>query len=104
MTDSEIATALAALGHEARLKLFRLLVRAGPEGLSVGEIGRHLAIPPSTLAHHLGALVAAGLVTQEKRGRAVISRAEYALLNGIFAAVEAECCAGVARLDDDTAA
>ena len=60
MTDAEIAAALAALGHEARLKLFRLLVRAGPEGLSVGEIGRHLSIPPSTLAHHLGALVAAG--------------------------------------------
>lgn len=104
MTDAEIATALAALGHEARLKLFRLLVRAGPEGLGVGEIGKHLAIPPSTLAHHLGALVAAGLVTQEKQGRAVISRADYAALRGIFMAVEAECCAGVERLDDDAVA
>ena len=104
MTDAEIAAALAALGHEARLKLFRLLVRAGPEGLSVGEIGRHLSIPPSTLAHHLGALVGAGLVSQERQGRAVLSRADFAALRGIFLAVEAECCQGVARLDDDAVA
>ncbi|MGG7568182.1 ArsR/SmtB family transcription factor [Rhodovulum sp. DZ06] len=103
MTDAEIASALAALGHEARLKLFRLLMRAGPEGLSVGEIGRHLGLAPSTLAHHLGALVAAGLVEQEKQGRAVISRADFAALRGIFRAVEAECCAGVETLDDDAA-
>lgn len=103
MTDAEIATALAALGHEARLKLFRLLMRAGPEGLSVGEIARHLGLAPSTLAHHLGALVAAGLVVQEKQGRAVISRADFAALRGIFLAVEAECCAGVETLSDDVA-
>ncbi|HEX9859051.1 MAG TPA: helix-turn-helix domain-containing protein, partial [Paracoccaceae bacterium] len=58
--------ALAALGHDARLAIFRLLVKAGPDGLIVGEIGAHLGLAPSTLAHHLAGLVAAGLVAQER--------------------------------------
>jgi DNA-binding transcriptional ArsR family regulator len=62
---SPTARALAALGHDTRLAIFRLLVRAGEEGLNVGEIGQHLDQAPSTLAHHLSALVEAGLVVQE---------------------------------------
>jgi DNA-binding transcriptional ArsR family regulator len=96
MDDASAATALAALGHEARLRVFRLLVRAGPEGAAMGEIGRLLGIPPSTLAHHLGALVAAGLVLQEKRGRETRSRADFAAMRTLLGYVEAECCAGLA--------
>jgi ArsR family transcriptional regulator, arsenate/arsenite/antimonite-responsive transcriptional repressor len=62
--------ALAALGHDARLAIFRLLVQAGEEGLIVGEIGAHLGLAPSTLAHHLNTLV-----IQERRGREVVNRA-----------------------------
>ena len=72
--EQTAATALAALGHEARLRIFRLLVRAGDEGLSVGEIGTHLGVPASTLAHHLSALVTAGLVIQERQGRIIRNR------------------------------
>ncbi len=54
------ARSLAALGHDARLAIFRLLVKAGDAGLNVGQIGGHLGIAPSTLAHHLGTLVDAG--------------------------------------------
>lgn len=89
------AKAFGALGHDARLGLFRLLVRAGPEGLNIGEIGRLLSLPPSTLAHHLGVLVAAGLVTQERRGRAVANRADYERLRAVFDFVEECCCVGV---------
>ncbi len=92
---------LAALGHEARLDIFRLLVRAGHDGLNVGEIARHLAIPPSTLAHHLGALAAAGLVTQERQGRQIVNRADYDRLNQTLAYLTSECCAGIA---DESAA
>jgi uncharacterized ion transporter superfamily protein YfcC len=56
------ARALSALGHDARLSIFRLLVQAGENGLRVGDIGTHLDMAASTLAHHLSALVAAGLV------------------------------------------
>jgi ArsR family transcriptional regulator len=94
---------LAALGHEARLGLFRLLVRAGPEGLNIGAIGRAIGVPASTLAHHLGALVAAGLVTQEKRGRETINRAAFAEMRALLDHVESECCLGVCDSADDAA-
>ena len=103
MDESNAATKLAALGHEARLKVFRLLVRAGPEGLNIGEIGRLLGLAPSTLAHHLGALVAAGLVAQEKRGRETINRAQFPAMRALLGYVEAECCAGVACTPEDAA-
>ena len=95
----EMARALAALGHEKRLAIFRLLVRAGAEGLNVGQIGAHLGEAPSTLAHHLGGLVEAGLVLQERRGREVINRADYAAMQRTLAFLTAECCAGL-RLTD----
>ncbi|SEA90702.1 ArsR/SmtB family transcription factor [Rubrimonas cliftonensis] len=103
MQEQDVADALAALGHEARLRVFRLLVRAGPEGLTVGEIGRHLGLAPSTLAHHLRALVGAGLVGQERRGRETVNRADFAALRSVLAFVDNECCAGVDRTADDAA-
>lgn len=93
--NSEAAQALAALGHETRLEIFRLLVRAGKDGLIVGEIGQHLGMAPSTLAHHLGALVGAGLVTQERQGRQIVNRADYAAMNRTLAFLTSECCTGV---------
>ena len=72
-TDLAFADMLAALGSATRLQLFRLLVRAGPEGRTVGAVKQDMGIPASTLAHHLGALVQAGLVEQTKVGREVRS-------------------------------
>lgn len=103
MNATDAAAALAALGHEARLDIFRLLVRAGPEGLMIGEIGRHLGIPASTLAHHLGALVEAGLVTQQKQGRAVANRVDFARMRAVLSFVAENCCVGVALSRDDAA-
>lgn len=96
MTDEQVAQALAALGHESRLKVFRVLVRAGPEGVNAGALGRVLEMPASTLAHHLRALCAGGLATQERRGRETVNRADYAALRRVFAHLEDQCCAGVA--------
>ena len=100
---SDIARALAALGHETRLAIYRLLVKAGDGGLNVGEIGRHLGAPPSTLAHHLSALVDAGLVIQERHGREVISRADYDAMRRTVGFLTAECCTGVRLSEDDAA-
>lgn len=97
---ASIVRALAALGHEARLEIFRLLVRAGDEGLTVGEIVGHLGLAPSTLAHHLQGLVAAGLVVQERRGREVWNRPQFDTMRAVLTHLTAECCAGVApRID-----
>lgn len=96
--DPEIRTmanALASLGHEARLGVYRLLVRAGNQGLSVGEIADQLDLPASTLAHHLRTLVNAGLVVQERRGREVFSRPDFDAMNRTLDFLTAECCSGV---------
>ncbi|WP_026379806.1 ArsR/SmtB family transcription factor [Afifella pfennigii] len=93
--NSTVARALAALGHEARLQIFRLLVRAGDEGLIVGDIASHTGLPLSTLAHHLRTLVTAGLVKQERRGREIVNRADYRAMNRTLDYLTAECCMGV---------
>lgn len=94
-THAEHARALAALGHETRLTIYRLLVRAGDAGLNVSDIGGHLELPASTLAHHLGTLVDAGLVVQERQGRQIVSRADYDAMRRTVGFLTAECCAGV---------
>jgi DNA-binding transcriptional ArsR family regulator len=101
--NAAIARALAALGHEARLAIFRLLVRAGDDGLNVGEIAAHLDMPASTLAHHLSALVGAGLVIQERQGREVVNRADYDAMNRTVAFLTDQCCAGVKLKKEDAA-
>jgi len=95
-TMSPHARALAALGHDARLSIFRLLVKAGEEGLRVSDIGELLGLAPSTLAHHLSTLVDAGLVLQDKQGREVFNRVDFAAMRGVLGFLTSECCSGVA--------
>ena len=104
MDNFSAANALSALGHDARLHVFRLLVQAGKEGLSVGEIAHHVGLPASTLAHHLKSLTDAGLIAQEKRGRAVVSRVNYPLMEGLLSFLTEACCAGVDGDDGDDGA
>ena len=103
--DRDIATAkvLAALGTPVRLSIFRLLVRAGEDGLNVGDIGRHLDLPPSTLAHHLGALAGAGIVSQRREGREVKNVIAFEALRGALDYVMSDCCAGVPFLKGSAA-
>ena len=93
----ETATALAALGslsHESRLAAFRCLVQAGPDGLSVGELRDRLDLPPATLSAHLNVLRAAKLVTDQREGRVIRVRADYAQMNALIAYLTENCCAG----------
>lgn len=94
-TISSNARALAALGHDARLSIFRLLVKAGEGGLRVSDIGEHLSLAPSTLAHHLSSLVDAGLVVQEKQGREVFNRVDFPAMRRVVGFLTSECCSGV---------
>ncbi|HSP25200.1 MAG TPA: helix-turn-helix domain-containing protein, partial [Saliniramus sp.] len=71
------------------------LVRAGHEGLPVGRLQELLAIPASTLSHHLQRLVATGLVTQERQATTLICRANYETMNGLIGFLSEECCADV---------
>jgi len=83
--------------------VFKALVRAGRDGANVGTLQRHLDVPPTTLAHHLATLNAAGLLFQERRGREVLCMANYRALNDVLEYVRAECCAGL-ESDSDAAA
>jgi ArsR family transcriptional regulator, arsenate/arsenite/antimonite-responsive transcriptional repressor len=97
--EQRAADALAALGNRTRLRIFKLLVRAGREGANVGAVQRMLGIPATTLAHHLNTLTSSGLVDQERRGREVICNANYKAVNDVLEYVRAECCAGLESLE-----
>ena len=103
MSDSQAAPMLAALGSEVRLGLFRQLLRAGSDGISVTGLQRISGIPPSTLGHHVTALVSAGLVSQARQGRELICRAEYTDIRLLSAFLLTECCADATCKPDDKA-
>ncbi len=103
-TTAFYARSLAALGHDARLGVFRLLVKAGENGLTVGEIGQHMDLAASTLAHHLRTLVDSGLVVQEKQGREVLNRVDFTQMRRTVEFLTSECCTGVTLAREDSAA
>lgn len=88
----EAAQGFAAVGSEPRLDVLLSLVRAGPEGLAVGEIQDRLDLPASTLAHHLRFLAAAGLIDQERQGRIVRNRATFERIEALATFLLRECC------------
>ena len=90
---------MEALGNTTRLEIFRLLVRAGPNGAPVGRLQELLGIPGSTLSHHIARLVRVGLVSQERRSRVLICRAEYARMDALLSFLGEECCQGLAADD-----
>ena len=94
-TATPTARSLAALGHDARLGIYRLLVKSGDAGLTVGDLGAHMGLPASTLAHHMRTLVDAGLVIQTKNGREIMNHADYDQMNHIVDFLTSECCLGV---------
>jgi ArsR family transcriptional regulator len=96
MRAKEAVECLAALGHLNRLQLFQLLVKAGAEGMSVGELQKELQVPASTLSFHLRELATARLVEQTKEGRTVICKANYKMLNDVLVFLKQDCCKGVA--------
>ena len=102
--EQAAADALAALGNRTRLRIFKLLVRAGRAGTNIGTVQRMLAIPATTLGHHLGTLAAAGLVRQERRGREVICTANFKAVFEVLDYVKEECCAGIAFDENSEAA
>ncbi|MCK9237910.1 MAG: ArsR family transcriptional regulator [Thiopseudomonas sp.] len=97
MQHDSVAASLAELGNSHRLAAFRFLVKAGPDGASVGEIQKALDIPGSTLSHHLSRMAKVGLIRQEKQSRTIICKPDYAHLDGLISFLKEECCADVQR-------
>jgi DNA-binding transcriptional ArsR family regulator len=86
--------ALSALAHGGRLAVFRLLVRAGPEGLPAGEIAREIGVLPNTLSSNLTILGNAGLVRSRREGRSIIYAADYDRMRSLLGFLMDDCCAG----------
>jgi DNA-binding transcriptional ArsR family regulator len=97
------ARRLEALGNPTRLEIYRLLVRSGPAGRSVGDIQGVLDIPGSTLSHHISKLVWVGLVDQERQGRTLICRPNFDAMNEAIGFLQDECCADAPEGADGTA-
>lgn len=94
MIEQSIAIdALAALAHDARLNIFRLLIGAGREGLAAGEIGQALAIPASALSFHLARLRHAGLVTRSRQGQQIVYATEFRAMQELIEFLTNNCCA-----------
>ncbi|MBT8083890.1 MAG: helix-turn-helix transcriptional regulator [Woeseia sp.] len=81
-----------ALSQETRLKAFRLLVRAGPDGLAAGAISEKLGTPHNTMSFHLNHLSNAGIVASRKDGRSVIYSANFDATRDLVAFMVRDCC------------
>ena len=94
MDESQAVSALAALAHPVRLRVFRALVVSGPAGLTPGVMQEGLAIPATTLSFHLKELTNAGLVTSERASRNLVYRAAFERMNGLLGYLTENCCQG----------
>ncbi len=94
MNEDQVVAALAALAHPQRLRVFRALVVAGPEGMTPSVMADGLAVARNALSFHLKELSRAGLVTSEPLGRNLIYRAAFERMDALLGYLTENCCAG----------
>lgn len=92
MDINSAAAAFRELGHPVRLGIYRELVRAGHDGLPVGSLQEKLAIPASTLSHHISALMSVDLIRQLRQGRVLYCQPQFARLEELMTFMVKECC------------
>jgi ArsR family transcriptional regulator, arsenate/arsenite/antimonite-responsive transcriptional repressor len=98
MKTSVVIEALSALAHEHRLKIYRLLVEQGPDGLPAGVIGDRVGLLPSSLTFHLQNLQRAGLILQQRASRQLIYSADFEVMNGLIGYLTENCCSASGAL------
>lgn len=94
ITDSSAVTAFSALAQDTRLGIYRLLVEAGPSGMSAGAIADALGVAAPTLSFHLAQLRGADLITQQRASRSLIYAANINRMNGLIGYLTDSCCGG----------
>jgi ArsR family transcriptional regulator len=94
MEMKDAVQTLAALAQESRLRVFRLLVTQGPDGMAAGDIARDLDIPPSTLSTHLSVLSNAGLVSSTRHSRSIVYMIDVEATRRLLAFLLEDCCRG----------
>lgn len=94
MDEKNAVSTLTALAHEARLRIFRALVGAGPDGLTPTSLAAMLDVGASALSFHLKELAQAGLVSVERDGRQLFYRPNFTHMNDLLAYLTDHCCQG----------
>lgn len=94
MDQRQALMAFGAISQETRLRILRMLVRAGPAGMAAGAIGDAVEVSPSNVSFHLKELERAGLVAVRREARSMIYSAEYKALRGLIQFLMEDCCAG----------
>ena len=94
MESKNALSKLSALAQENRLAVFRLLVRAGHDGLPAGEIAAALDVLPNTLSAQLNILSNANLIEGKRQGRSIIYTANYDAISGLIVFLMEDCCQG----------
>lgn len=94
MKSKQAISALSALAHDGRLATFKLLVKAGPDGMAAGEIAQRLKTPPSSLSTNLTLLSTARLVMSRRAGRSIIYTADFDAMRGLLSFLIEDCCNG----------
>ena len=100
MKLDDAANILAKIGNPTRLKIVRLLVRAGDNGLAVGKIQKKLNIPGSTLTHHIAHLKSAGVIRQQRQQATLICKMEFDVLRKLVDYLTEECCTDAVSTED----
>ena len=98
MEISKVIGALGALAQESRLKIFRLLVQRGPDGMTAGDIARRLRLPQNTLSFHVGILARTRLVASRKVGRSIIYFVDLEGTRDLLSFLVEDCCGGKSEL------
>ena len=93
MKPFEVVESLSALAHEHRLAIYRLLVQAGPGGMSAGSIANEIGLPASSFTFHVQNLHRARLITQQRASRQIIYAADFAVMNALLGYLTENCCA-----------
>jgi ArsR family transcriptional regulator, arsenate/arsenite/antimonite-responsive transcriptional repressor len=94
MDATKTVEALGALAHEHRLAIYRLLVEAGPDGRSAGDIAEEIGLVPSSLTFHVQSLQRAGLIAQRRVSRQLFYSADFGAMNELIEYLTKNCCGG----------
>ncbi len=98
MKQADAVLRLSALAQESRLAVFRLLVKAGPDGMAAGAIARRLKIAANTMSAQLLVLSNARLVRARRDGRSIIYAADYDAMGALLLYLTEDCCGGKAEI------
>ena len=94
MKERQAQSAFAALSQETRLRIVRMLVKAGPDGMAAGAVAQEAEVSSSNVSFHLKELENAGLISSRREARSIIYAADYETLSGLIQFLMEDCCAG----------